>query len=150
MFSRTRYKGVIRHRKSIAAVRISGVKRNVLKDDTSLFKATLKRIPNNLAGVDIYIYTNDHLPAHYHARGDGFEVKINIFECSLYKVVNDGKLRKSIIKKLLEWTRINRAMLLSEWNKTRADNVGVVNLKRDAKRSISEQDKSVFITKIYL
>lgn len=144
-----RYKGVIRRQKSITAVRIIGVKRNVLKDDTSLLKATLKRIPNNLAGVDIYIYTNDHLPAHYHAIGDGFEVKIDISKCILYKVVNEAKLRKGIIKKLLGWTRENRAMLLSEWNKTRADNVGVINFKRDLKRTISKQDK-VFITKIYL
>jgi len=133
-------------------MRISGVKRIVLKDDIFRFKATLKTIRNDLTGVSIYIHTDDHSPAHYHAHGDGFEVKINIDECSVYKIVNDKKLRTNMVNKLLKWTKENRVMLLLEWNKTRADNRGIVNFKKDLKPALKnkESGKLVFIKTIHL
>jgi Domain of unknown function (DUF4160) len=68
-----------------------------------------------LSNCKICVYPGDHLPAHFHVRGSGWNVSISMNTLLLLK----GKGPKADIMAAIEWASVpdNRVRLLSEWRR---------------------------------
>ena len=66
-------------------------------------------------GIQIYMYWNDHSPAHFHARHSEFEILVDIQEGTVIK----GAMPASQLKLILAWAELHRKELLTNWDKCR-------------------------------
>lgn len=66
-------------------------------------------------GIRIEIYTNDHDPAHFHARHAGMRAKFDIATGNLIR----GRLNKRATRKVQLWTEMNRDLLMQVWTNSR-------------------------------
>jgi hypothetical protein len=63
-------------------------------------------------GVEIYMYYNDHLPPHFHARHGDDEALISFNPAQL----NQGHLPPKVLKMVLKWADLHPAELEQDWN----------------------------------
>ena len=66
-------------------------------------------------GIAIYMYHNDHWPAHFHAEYAGSEARYEIDTMR----VNKGRLPRRAHSLVIEWADIHRAELLANWHRAR-------------------------------
>ena len=75
----------------------------------------------SLDGLEIWLYSRDHRPPHFHARKAGkWEVRVYFLESeldALFDVVRSttGVIPKSALKPLSKMAAAHRAALLLEW-----------------------------------
>ena len=77
----------------------------------------------SIAGLELFFYSNDHLPPHFHVRKSGeWEIRVNFMRSTNSKLDYDEvwppkaiKLKRSVRKALLKNIRAHRAALLREW-----------------------------------
>ncbi len=62
-------------------------------------------------GILIYMYWDDHVPAHFHAEYGEFEVLIEIETLTVYK----GELPKRAMKLVMEWAEQHQEELKKDW-----------------------------------
>jgi hypothetical protein len=62
--------------------------------------------------IKILIYFNDHMPPHFHAIYNEYEVLIEIKTLEVYA----GKLPNRQMKKVMEWASNNQDFLIGKWN----------------------------------
>ncbi|OON98606.1 MAG: hypothetical protein ATN35_04300 [Epulopiscium sp. Nele67-Bin004] len=67
-------------------------------------------------GIRITINYNDHMPPHFHAQYNGYDVSIDIINGSVLK----GNLPKRQLKLVLAWTEIHRDELMQNWELSRS------------------------------
>ena len=63
-------------------------------------------------GIRIYIYWDDHYPAHFHAEYNGENVVVDIEKLE----VEEGGIPSKQLKMLLGWAAIHQDELLENWN----------------------------------
>jgi len=66
-------------------------------------------------GVIIYMYHNDHLPAHFHAEYGEFE---GIYEIETLELLR-GRLPRRAHSMVVEWALLHRAELRRNWQLAR-------------------------------
>lgn len=66
-------------------------------------------------GIQIYMYWNDHQPAHFHAKDGSLEALVDIEE----GVVLNGALPVRQLKLVLAWAELHKGELLQNWEKCR-------------------------------
>ena len=66
-------------------------------------------------GVIIYMYHNDHLPAHFHAEYGEFE---GIYEIETLELLR-GRLPRRAHSMVVEWALLHRAELRKNWQLAR-------------------------------
>ncbi len=64
-------------------------------------------------GIVIYMYFNDHYPAHFHAQYGEFSAKINIDKIGLL----DGYLPPKALSLVVEWAMLHQNELRVNWEK---------------------------------
>jgi Domain of unknown function (DUF4160) len=69
----------------------------------------LKRFSN----CKICMYADDHFPPHFHIRGPGWEVSVDLQSL----VITVGKGASGDISEARHWARENQATLFAEWAK---------------------------------
>ncbi|HRD81317.1 MAG: DUF4160 domain-containing protein [Saprospiraceae bacterium] len=62
--------------------------------------------------IKILVYFDDHLPPHFHAQYNEYEMLVVIDSLDIYSGFLPSKQRN----KVLEWAEINRDFLWSKWN----------------------------------
>lgn len=62
-------------------------------------------------GMLIYMYFNDHKPAHFHVKYNDYRAKIKIADFSLM----EGELPPRVFGLVVEWAEINQKSLLENW-----------------------------------
>jgi len=62
--------------------------------------------------IKILIYFDDHMPPHFHAQYNEFEVLVEIESLSVYA----GGLPNKQMKKVLVWAELNQDLLWEKWN----------------------------------
>lgn len=66
-------------------------------------------------GIIIWMYYNDHQPAHFHAEYGGEEALIVIGTGDLYQ----GHLSRRALRLVQEWEELHRAELFANWELAR-------------------------------
>lgn len=61
-------------------------------------------------GIAIYMYWNDHLPPHYHAKYGDYEIIIEI-----ETGVVTGSFPKRALRHVLEWHDLHQSELMANW-----------------------------------
>lgn len=77
----------------------------------------------SLANLDLVFYSNDHLPAHFHARSSNWEIKVFIettTESALHYKIKWSKLRRKkpsakSLRAIAAMVCEHRVELLEEW-----------------------------------
>ena len=64
-------------------------------------------------GIDIYIYSHDHNPPHFHAMTGGGEVAIRIRDGQILR----GRLSRPDERRVATWHRLHQEELETAWNK---------------------------------
>lgn len=62
-------------------------------------------------GIKIYMYWNDHMPPHFHAKYGGDEVIISINDLE----VIEGNIPHKQLKMVLGWAAFHQEELLENW-----------------------------------
>ena len=62
--------------------------------------------------IRILIYYNDHMPPHFHAEYNEFEVLIEIKSLQILA----GSLPAKQMKRVLRWAKDNKTILLNKWD----------------------------------
>jgi Domain of unknown function (DUF4160) len=75
-------------------------------------------------GIVIYMYYNDHAPPHFHAEYAGSEALYEISSLRVYA----GALPRRAHNLVIEWADLNRAELMSDWERAR-NGEPLVNIK---------------------
>jgi hypothetical protein len=75
-----------------------------------------------IRGVELWFYSNDHSPPHFHAKRKGhWEVGVNFLESStgrMFRVVSKGKgVPRDFTRRLEKLVGEHRADLLEEWER---------------------------------
>jgi Domain of unknown function (DUF4160) len=66
-------------------------------------------------GIRIEIFTNDHLPPHFHVRFGTMRAKFDILTGNMIK----GRMDKRTVRKVKLWTEFNRELLMQVWTDSR-------------------------------
>ena len=66
-------------------------------------------------GIAVYMYFNDHSPAHFHAEYGEFEAVYAIDSIEVLR----GQLPRRAHSMVVEWTTIHRLELKEHWEKAR-------------------------------
>jgi hypothetical protein len=61
----------------------------------------------------VCMYADDHCPPHFHIRGRGWDVSVDLQSFDIMK----GEGDTVAIEQALEWARANQAQLYSEWGR---------------------------------
>jgi Domain of unknown function (DUF4160) len=69
-------------------------------------------------GILILLYFNDHVPAHFHAQGADFHVRIRIEDGEVME--SEGRISSRHRRRLREWTLAHQTELMENWNQVRA------------------------------
>ena len=64
-------------------------------------------------GIFIYMYYQDHAPAHFHAIYAEYEALIEVGTGNVLR----GRLPRRAVNLVWEWTELHRAELLTDWDK---------------------------------
>jgi len=64
-------------------------------------------------GIAIYMYWQDHAPAHFHAIYGEHEAQVRIEDGS----VLDGHLPRTALKLVEEWAGLHKAELMANWRR---------------------------------
>lgn len=67
-------------------------------------------------GISIYMYFDDHPPAHFHSRYAEFEAVIRIDDLSVLR----GKLPSRALGLVVEWASLHRDELAETWRQAQA------------------------------
>jgi hypothetical protein len=67
-------------------------------------------------GLSIYMYYNDHEPAHFHVRYGEYQARISLTPSSLI----DGRLPRRALAMVLEWAAERHNQLTENWELPRA------------------------------
>jgi hypothetical protein len=67
-------------------------------------------------GISIYMYFEDHPPAHFHAHYAEFEVVIQIDDLS----VRRGTVPPRVLGLVIEWATLHQAELAEVWREAQA------------------------------
>ena len=62
-------------------------------------------------GIIIYMYFNDHEPAHFHAIYNDYRAKVSIETFSLI----EGSLPSRVLGLVVEWAELHQKELLEDW-----------------------------------
>lgn len=69
---------------------------------------------HQIGSTEIRVYSNDHLPPHFHVLGTDFEALIEIATFEIMKgTLPKGRTRRTIIK----WATDNKDKIIAEWNR---------------------------------
>ncbi|OAV45066.1 DUF4160 domain-containing protein [Lewinella sp. 4G2] len=68
---------------------------------------------HTIGSIKIKLYYKDHLPPHFHAQYNEFEILIEIRSLEKYA----GDLPKKQLKAVLEWAAENQEALMERWDK---------------------------------
>lgn len=68
-------------------------------------------VVHSIDSIKIKLYFFDHLPPHFHAEYNEYEVLIHLNTME----VLGGSLPPKEIKKVLNWARVNQAFLTEKW-----------------------------------
>ncbi len=63
-------------------------------------------------GIVILMYWDDHTPPHFHVMKDDFRAK---FEIATGQMLS-GQLDRRSLRKVQEWTELNRDLLMTAWD----------------------------------
>ena len=63
-------------------------------------------------GIVIYMYFNDHEPAHFHVKYNDYRGKINIHDLALV----EGKLPSRVLGLVVEWAELHQKELAKNWD----------------------------------
>ncbi len=66
-------------------------------------------------GILIYMYYNDHMPPHFHAKWAEHEVIVEISSKKIYA----GSFPKSQLALVLRWATLHKEELMSNWERAR-------------------------------
>ena len=64
-------------------------------------------------GIVIYVYFDDHAPAHFHAKYGGYEALYEIETLRVYR----GRLPQRAHNLVIEWADLHRDELMDNWNR---------------------------------
>ncbi|OAV45090.1 DUF4160 domain-containing protein [Lewinella sp. 4G2] len=67
---------------------------------------------HTIGSIKIKLYYKDHLPPHFHAQYNEFEILIEIRSLEKYA----GDLPKKQLKAVLEWAAENQEELMERWD----------------------------------
>jgi hypothetical protein len=67
-------------------------------------------------GIAVYMYWNDHLPAHFHAVYAGDEALVGIADGTIL----GGSLPRTAARLVQEWRELHRGELAQNWERARA------------------------------
>ena len=67
-------------------------------------------------GLQIYMYYNDHEPAHFHERFGEYQAKVGIHPVELI----DGQLPRRALSMIVEWAATHQRELEESWQTARA------------------------------
>jgi hypothetical protein len=62
-------------------------------------------------GIAVYMYFDDHNPAHFHVRYNEFKASININTLAIM----EGALPNRALKMVMEWAEVHQSELLANW-----------------------------------
>ena len=68
-------------------------------------------------GIKFKMYFQDHNPPHFHAMYQGSEASFSINDCECLS----GRLPPKINKLIIEWWKVNKERLQSEWERLSND-----------------------------
>jgi hypothetical protein len=68
-------------------------------------------------GLVIFMYFNDHEPAHFHVRGGATRARVRVDPVS----VLSGNLRGRALALVLEWATVHQHELLDNWDRLRTE-----------------------------
>jgi hypothetical protein len=68
-------------------------------------------------GITVRMYFNDHPPAHFHVRYQGFRARVLISSGDII----DGRLPPTVARLLKEWANLRRDALMRNWDAARSD-----------------------------
>jgi hypothetical protein len=68
---------------------------------------------HTIGKIVIWVYANDHLPAHFHVIHPDFEALIEIETLSIYA----GELPPRFARDVIGWVRANLETVKAEWNR---------------------------------
>lgn len=63
-------------------------------------------------GIKIYMYWNDHMPPHFHAKYGGDEIIVSINDLE----VIEGNIPHKQLKMVLGWAAFHQEELIENWN----------------------------------
>jgi len=70
---------------------------------------------SNFYGIMIYMYYNDHLPPHFHAKFAEYEVIIQIGTQNIYA----GELPRQQLGLVFKWAELHAKELMNNWELAR-------------------------------
>lgn len=76
---------------------------------------SIRALVDNVAGLRIEIFSNEHAPPHFHIRANGINAVFSISDCSLIQ----GEIGDREYKMIKWWYRRSRKKLIEFWNNTR-------------------------------
>lgn len=76
---------------------------------------SIRALVNNVDGLKIEIFSNEHAPPHFHIRANGLHAVFSIIDCSLVQ----GEIGSREQKMVQWWYKRSRKKLIEFWNKTR-------------------------------
>lgn len=75
-----------------------------------------RHLVDRLGKIKIEIYSNEHVPPHFHVSSNGLKASFTIDDCALLK--NSG-FNGKLIKNIQDWFLHSKDKLIDVWNKTR-------------------------------
>lgn len=72
-------------------------------------------IVSEFEGIEIYIYFDDHMPPHFHAKFSGQEALVEIETTSVLK----GAIQSNKLKLVLAWAELHKSELYNGWNQAK-------------------------------
>jgi hypothetical protein len=91
---------------------------SAFNEEKTLIGGTMPRI-SQFFGILIYMYYNDHMPPHFHAKWGEYEAIILIFLTIAAPKVLKGYLPKSQLDLVLKWTATHNKELMENWELAR-------------------------------
>ncbi|MFA5455771.1 MAG: DUF4160 domain-containing protein [Sulfurimonas sp.] len=84
-----------------------------------------RHLVDRLGKIKIEIYSNEHVPPHFHVSSNGLKASFTIDDCTLLE--NSG-FNGNLIKNIQDWFLHSKDKLIEVWNKTRPSDcvVGVI------------------------
>lgn len=76
---------------------------------------SIRALVDNVDGLKIEIFPNEHAPPHFHIRANGITAVFSIIDCSLIQ----GEIGSREYKMVQWWYRRSRKKLIEFWNNTR-------------------------------
>lgn len=75
----------------------------------------VKHLVDRINGLKVEVFSNDHMPPHFHIRSTNYNVSLRIDDCTLLS----GSIPDKELRLIQYWHQRNRALLLSKWKSSR-------------------------------